>query len=206
MPKDDGAQIVTDEASNVVLQDIPLPGGGFQYIDNDTKNKEPWTSRVSTVSEAGKILATTYTVTVLDSGTIEGSDAIDTVESTKTCVLGADVENLKMVGWAGVLGTGNGLDNVITGSQANNQLWGLAGNDTITGGPGNDTVDGGTGNDVYVLSGSRGDYSFESIDAAKTRITDKRSVGDGIDVISDVEYVRFSDGTMLLSELLATRR
>jgi Ca2+-binding RTX toxin-like protein len=64
---------------------------------------------------------------------------IDSIQSSATYALGANVENLTLTGATMINGTGNALNNSITGNTANNQLDGSAGNDTMTGGTGNDT-------------------------------------------------------------------
>jgi Ca2+-binding RTX toxin-like protein len=62
-------------------------------------------------------------------------------------VLPANVENLRLE-LGSTIGTGNALDNMITGSDDGDTLSGAAGNDTIQGGAGNDVVDGGDGDDL----------------------------------------------------------
>ena len=68
-----------------------------------------------------------------------GSEGTDTVSSTVTYTLGANVENLTLGGASALNGTGNGDANVITGNNSNNVLDGAAGADTLIGGLGNDT-------------------------------------------------------------------
>lgn len=63
--------------------------------------------------------------------------------------LGANLENLTLMGSSGLVGLGNALNNVITGNDATNSLGGDAGNDTLIGGGGSDTLAGGTGADVF---------------------------------------------------------
>jgi Ca2+-binding RTX toxin-like protein len=73
--------------------------------------------------------------------------------------LGAEVEALVLAGRAKT-GTGNALDNSITGTGGKNTLVGDAGNDTLDGGDGADLLDGGAGidsligglgNDTYIV-------------------------------------------------------
>ena len=75
---------------------------------------------------------------------------IDTINSTVTLTLAANVENLTLTGATAIDGSGNADANVITGNAANNILSGLAGNDTLNGADGNDTLNGGAGTDRLV--------------------------------------------------------
>jgi Ca2+-binding RTX toxin-like protein len=87
---------------------------------------------------------------VLDPNASIGEVTItDTLQTTISRTLSANVENLKLNGTDPINGTGNAGNNVLTGNSANNILNGGEGNDTLNGGAGNDTLIGGLGNDVY---------------------------------------------------------
>ena len=58
---------------------------------------------------------------------------IDTVQSSVTHTLGANVENLTLTGTLSIDGTGNDLANVLTGNSASNILTGGTDNDTLIG-------------------------------------------------------------------------
>jgi Ca2+-binding RTX toxin-like protein len=74
----------------------------------------------------------------------------DTVQSSISYTLGANVENLQLTGSTAINGTGNTLNNTLTGNDGNNVLDGGTGNDVLNGGAGNDILIGGAGNDVFV--------------------------------------------------------
>ncbi|HWQ37442.1 MAG TPA: putative Ig domain-containing protein [Burkholderiales bacterium] len=87
----------------------------------------------------------------------------DTARSFISYALGANVENLTLLGDAAIDGrgnaaanvlTGNSADNVLSGGAGNDVLDGAAGNDTLAGGSGADTMAGGTGDDLYIVDSS----------------------------------------------------
>jgi Ca2+-binding RTX toxin-like protein len=82
---------------------------------------------------------------------VENADeGTDTVRSSITYALGANVENLTLVGGA-LDGSGNELDNALTGTAAANVLTGGDGDDRIVGGGGLDTLSGGDGADAFAF-------------------------------------------------------
>jgi Ca2+-binding RTX toxin-like protein len=84
---------------------------------------------------------------------------IDTVLSRISLTLGADVENLILLGSAALKGKGNAADNALVGNTAANELSGEDGNDLLQGGAGGDKLAGGSGNDI--LQGEDGDDSLD---------------------------------------------
>lgn len=63
----------------------------------------------------------------------------DTVQSSVTYTLGANLENLTLTDSTNINGTGNTLNNLMLGNTSDNILDGAAGIDTLQGGAGNDT-------------------------------------------------------------------
>lgn len=75
----------------------------------------------------------------------------DTVESTVSFRLGANFENLFLLGSAKANAVGNAGADDIHGNKAGNTLKGLGGDDFLFGGKGNDVLIGGAGSDDFVF-------------------------------------------------------
>lgn len=87
----------------------------------------------------------TYITDGLDTIIEDLNAGIDTVRSSASITLSANIENLILIaGSAAVTGNGNGQNNTITGNALAN---------TLNGGSGNDTLIGGLGNDTYITNG-----------------------------------------------------
>ena len=130
-----------------------------------------------------------YGVDSADDVVTENADeGTDVVFASISYTLGANVENLKLTDIDVISGTGNALDNVITGSDGNNILTGLGGSDTLVGGAGTDTA---------VYSGHRADYAVSwNTETQSLAITDQRSNSlDGSDTANSMEILQFADGS-----------
>jgi Ca2+-binding RTX toxin-like protein len=79
-----------------------------------------------------------YVDNALDVVSEAAGQGTDTVYTSVSYTLGANVENLTLLN-GGLTGTGNELANLLTGSNGNDDLNGAAGADTMAGGIGNDT-------------------------------------------------------------------
>ncbi len=97
-------------------------------------------------------------------------DGYDTVRSSVTHTLRNHVEALYLTGTAAINGTGNELDNFISGNAASNVIRGLDGDDNLRGGGGNDRLVGGPGNDRLSGNGGRNTFEFDSPLDATTNV------------------------------------
>ena len=88
-------------------------------------------------------------------------EGTDTVISSVTYGLGANVENLTLTGSSAINGSGNTFDNHITGNAGDNQLAGNGGNDVLDGGAGTNYLYGGAGDDTYIVN-SVNDHALEA--------------------------------------------
>ena len=105
-----------------------------------------------------------YIVDLATDTVIEALNAgIDTVESSVSWILGANIENLLLTGyWNAIDGQGNALNNQLTGTNAANNLDGGAGADTMAGGGGNDTYTVDDAGDVVIELADGGEDQLRS--------------------------------------------
>ncbi|MDI1237119.1 MAG: calcium-binding protein [Polaromonas sp.] len=103
---------------------------------------------------------TYYVDNAADIVTEKANEGIDTVITTVSKSLAANVENITLAGVDAINGTGNSLNNVLIGNAANN---------TLNGGAGVDTMEGGLGNDSYYVDNT-GDLVFEGWDEGTDRV------------------------------------
>ena len=144
----------------------------------------------------------------------EGIDTIVTTVATQA--LAANVENLVYTGAAAFTGTGNALDNIITGGNAGNKLDGGAGNDQLRGGSGADSLQGGLGNDTFIGAAGKdtidggadndvlqGLGNFDSYTITRPNATDTvlTDAGGNVLTVRNVENFVFADGPLTLAQL-----
>lgn len=118
-----------DQITGSKAADVLLGGEG-----NDTLNGGAGADRL--VGQSGDDV---YVVDNIGDVIIEeAGGGADSVQSSVTYTLGANVEKLSLTGSSAISGTGNTLDNTLVGNSAANTLCGNEGADTLTGLGGND--------------------------------------------------------------------
>lgn len=96
-------------------------------------------------------------------------------------------------GTLGVNSTGGGR--YFTGTSLADTLTGTAANDMLEGGAGNDSLNGGAGIDTAFYNGLRSAYTVKQVSASAWNVVGAQ----GSDTLSNVEQLRFSDGTIAIA-------
>ncbi|WP_454916875.1 beta strand repeat-containing protein [Xanthobacter sediminis] len=124
----------------------------------------------------------------------QGFDAVITTLGSYS--LGNNIEGLTYDGSSAFTGTGNSLDNIITGGKRNDVLNGGAGNDTLSGGGGRDKLDGGAGYDTAAFDFSNESRSVTFSLATKAGSTSTVSAGNKADgtALKNIEAVSITGG------------
>ncbi|TIH15591.1 tandem-95 repeat protein [Marinifilum sp. JC120] len=141
-------------------------------------------------------------------GASSGGDAEGDVITNVESVIGSDhndsftgnAEDNKFSGGLGedTMHGGAGAD-LLLGGEGADTLFGDAADDEIVGGAGDDIIDGGAGNDTVRFSGYMDDYTISDVVNGKVTVTG----ADGIDTISNAEFLQFADQTKYIGVNLA---
>ncbi|NQE60549.1 hypothetical protein E1H18_237 [Caulobacter sp. RHG1] len=105
---------------------------------------------------------------------------------------------------------GSGANDTLDGFVGNDQLSGGAGDDLLTGSIGDDFLDGGSGNDTAFFDGNAADYSWTNNADGSLTVRDLRDpvsfayVYSGVDTLRNIELLKFSDQTVVLSVVPGT--
>jgi Ca2+-binding RTX toxin-like protein len=106
--------------------------------------------------------------------------------------VGDSADNQFVGGWTKDNFSGLGGNDLLSGQGGNDLLDGGAGNDTLIGGAGDDDLIGGAGLDTAVYTRSLSDYKFTKTSTG-FKVEDKYYGNNGVDNLSGVEFLQFSD-------------
>lgn len=145
-------------------------GGGGDVIDGGTGNDVIDGGDGDDIMIGGTGDDLFYVDSAADIVVERPSGGVDTVCSSVSYSLSAEVERLFLTGSDPIDGTGNAIGNLIVGTDAANTLFGLNGDDELRGGDGDDALYGGNGNDL--LEGGAGDDRLVGGTGADTLVGD----------------------------------
>ena len=131
-----------------------------------------------------------------------GNDRLEGGSGNDRLSAGAD-DDILIGGWGNdhlIAGAGN---DILQGGSGNDALCGQDGDDISEGGKGNDTHMGGNGFDTAVFTGSLADYELGLNEDGSLRVHDTISGRDGTDSLRGIESIRFNDGLVSVSDVLA---
>jgi hypothetical protein len=103
--------------------------------------------------------------------------------------------------------TGSSRSDIIIGNSLDNVISGGSGSDYIAGESGNDTINGGMDIDTAIYSGNATDYIVFADSTGHYIVNDlKHDDGDdGRDILTDIEFLRFADGTVPIEDITELR-
>lgn len=87
----------------------------------------------------------------------------------------------------------------LAGTSVADTLTGTSANDTLEGDGGNDILNGGAGTDTAYYNGARSAYAVTQVNSTTWSVTGS----EGTDTLTNMEMLRFTDGTISLSSLVA---
>jgi len=156
-------RIIGNNAKNRIIgkagNDVLMGGGGNDVLIGNEGRDRLAGNQGNDMLNGGKAIDTmnggpgndTYIVNhtkdVVKEGTNRGADV---VRSSAGYNLGANIENLNLVGRRAINGVGNNLDNRIIGNNAKNRIIGKSGDDVLIGRGGNDVLIGDKGSDRLI--------------------------------------------------------
>lgn len=158
---------------------------GDLFASNNYFAGVPIGSEEDVILDAEDSAARDFDIEVLNP---RGSPNPDAPSPLETPSQPGGVDDLLIVGQSGT-------DNLVGGA-GDDTIDGMGGDDLLRGNAGNDQLDGGLGIDTAQYSGFQNSYSIV-VDGFGTTIADRRSDGDGIDELSNIEVIEFGIGEPL---------
>jgi len=174
---DDRVSSSIDYTLTANVEQLTLTGSALAGTGNDLDNRLFGNTQSNLLdggagadAMAGDLGDDTYIVdNAADTVVENANEGVETVRSSVTYRLSANVESLVLTGSDNINGTGNELSNMLTGNGANNVLDGGAGGDTMAGGAGNDSyVVDNSDDQVIELAGAGFDRVSANIDYVLT--------------------------------------
>jgi Ca2+-binding RTX toxin-like protein len=200
--------IVDGEGSTVVINRGLIKGNVDLGTGDDRFDTRKGTLTGEVDGGAGQ---DTYLVSSQDVKISELADhGGDTVKSTVSYTLGANLETLTLLGKKDIDATGNGAGNVINGNSGDNVLRGKGGGDSIISGRGDDLMLGGKGDDVFdfgnksghdVIGDFQDGLDLINTDFVKGEDDFNDMMANHLKVKGDDLLIRYGDDSLLIKDM-----
>jgi hypothetical protein len=178
------SEAITRGAGTIVISDTA--GHVIVSIDAATSGMLTIAGSTLTINPIADLLDSTAYIVSLSAGSIK---------DIAGNAYGGTASYQFSTGIAPIIGTA--LADNLLGGAGNDSMSGLAGNDTFSGAAGNDSIDGGSGYDSALYAGKLANYTIAKSGANYT-VSD-RTGADGVDLLTNVESLRFADVTVNLT-------
>ena len=164
--------------------------GAFLWSYHPFENPESAGIQPSDYTTQGKLANSTVTTAY--------SSPIHVTGLTRNGTAGADKLD---GGYHNDVLNGAGGNDVLWGGAGRDQLDGGDGADTLTGGRGDDLLKGGAGENKAMFSGAHADYNIARNSDGTITVADARADQDGTDILIDIRFAQFTDGTLDLTTI-----
>jgi Ca2+-binding RTX toxin-like protein len=191
-----------DNASNVLPIEYDGVSGRLRIVAPLKAGQATHTIKIGIADTGDHILDSGLFIANLSAGTDPGSGVVSNpgggTEGNDSCTGSSKDEYFDLKGGDDTVYAGAGSDIIVAGL-GNDKVYGGTGNDDLKGDGGNDLLDGGADLDTAVYAGISSAYGL-SYDALSTQFTiDGTTQGEGVDLLSGVEQLKFSDGLFALT-------
>ena len=169
------------------------PFNFFEGLGGDDTIKGNGNTRISYSQSGAGVTVNLQAGTA--TGTATGNDTIVGAGSVNAVTGSAQIDTI----------TGDGFSNLIDGGAGADIINGGGGVDALTGGAGDDSIDGGAGADVAIFTNARANYSvaLDTPSVGQVRVTQTNTTppiaNDGVDTLTNVELLQFSDQLVLVA-------
>ncbi|MFN9568324.1 MAG: choice-of-anchor L domain-containing protein [Cyanobacteriota bacterium] len=191
-----------DNAGNVIPIEYDGVSGRLRIVAPLKAGQTTHTIKIGIADTGDHILDSGLFIANLSAGTDPGSGVVSNpgggTNSNDNCSGTSKDEYFDLQAGDDTVYAGGGNDIIVAGL-GNDKVFGGTGNDDLKGDSGNDLLDGGADVDTAVYAGSSSGYGLSYNAVNNQYVVDGTAQGEGVDVLIDVEQLKFSDGLFSLT-------
>jgi len=191
-----------DNGGNVIPIEYDGVSGRLRIVAPLKAGQTTHTIKIGIADTGDHILDSGLFIANLSAGTDPGSGVVSNpgggTDNNDNCTGSSKDEYFDLKAGDDTVYAGGGNDIIVAGL-GNDKVYGGTGNDDLKGDSGNDLLDGGADVDTAVYAGISSTYSLSYDALTNQYLINGTSQGEGLDVLVDVEQVKFSDGVFNLT-------